>query len=140
MKGPPEVYYSPGGDIQLVCGTNVSGNPQQDITVLWKTEHQTIIPSSDSRFSSIHDGNGIRLSITQATLEDAGYYSCKISSYSHDVTLPDGSIQNLLVSSQSVIIRLIPNSKLTTIVVKITHKWFNFIRAILSKSHPQHSK
>lgn len=89
----PSIAASVSGDnVTLVCGTNVTGNPQP--TIQWIDNNNTEVEISDSRFMFVDGPEVVSLTIYNVTVEDEGVWRCIVrvenisdSDIEHNITL-----------------------------------------------------
>ena len=89
----PSIAASVSGDnVTLVCGTNVTGNPQP--TIQWIDNNNAEVNRSDSRFTFVDGPEVVSLTIYNVTVEDEGVWRCIVrvenisdSDIEHNITL-----------------------------------------------------
>ena len=72
--GPSVVATLEGDNATLVCGTNLTGNPEP--TVQWMDNNNTEVRRNDSRFVFDDGPEIVSLSIFNVTVEDDGIWRC----------------------------------------------------------------
>ena len=76
-----------GGNVTLVCGTNLRSNPQP--TIRWTTPLGNDVTSSINSLGVVAEGS-VSLAVSSAELDDAGRWRCDASVVGSDVTRPGG--------------------------------------------------
>ena len=74
--GPSVVATLEGDNATLVCGTNLTGNPEP--TVQWMDNNNTEVRRNDSRFVFDDGPEIVSLSIFNVTVEDDGIWRCVV--------------------------------------------------------------
>ena len=89
----PSIAASVSGDnVTLICGTNLTGNPEP--TIQWIDNNNTEVNRSDSRFVFGDGPEIVSLTIYNVTVEDEGVWRCSVqvenitdADIEHNITL-----------------------------------------------------
>ena len=89
----PSIAASVSGDnVTLICGTNLTGNPEP--TIQWIDNNNTEVNRSDSRFVFVDGPEIVSLTIYNVTVEDEGVWRCSVqvenitdADIEHNITL-----------------------------------------------------
>lgn len=90
--GPSIAAAVSGDNVTLICGTNVTGNPEP--TIQWIDNNNTAVNRSDGRFVFVDGPEIVSLMVYNVTEEDEGVWRCIVqvenitdADIEHNITL-----------------------------------------------------